>query len=132
MIALWVFLFFGAILVPPCIAQEKAPTQSAGVDNTRMGAYRALAQLSFRALQKGDNATAAELAHILERSWDAEKEGGGEHALARTNGELFGEIDEAMDAFVKPSLHYASKTPDPARIGSAYNVYLTTLEEGDR
>ena len=40
----------------PCLAQDKAPTQTAGVDNTKMGAYRALAQLSFHAFQKGDNA----------------------------------------------------------------------------
>lgn len=132
MMAVWVFMVLGAIPVPPCVAQEKTPTQSAGVDNTKMGAYRALAQLSFRAFQKGDNATSAELARILERSWDAAEEGGGEHSLAKTNSERFGQIDEAMDAFIKPILRYASKTPDPVGVESAYNEYLNKLKEGDR
>jgi hypothetical protein len=59
-----------ACAVVSCTGQETKVTQSAGVDNTRMGSYRALAQLSFQAYQKGDNATAAELARILERTWD--------------------------------------------------------------
>ena len=53
-----------------CFGQEMNVTQTAGVDNTRMGAYRALAQLSYQAFQKGDNATEAELARILEGTWD--------------------------------------------------------------
>lgn len=32
-------------------AQDKAPSQAAGVDNTKMGPYPALAQLSFQAFQ---------------------------------------------------------------------------------
>src|SRR5882762_4344216 len=58
------------VAVTTCVAQERKITQTAGVDNTRMGAYRALAQLSFQAFQKGDNTTAAELARVLERTWD--------------------------------------------------------------
>ena len=45
-------------------------TQTAGVDNTRMGAYRALAQLTMEPFRNGDAAKAAELARILERTWD--------------------------------------------------------------
>jgi hypothetical protein len=51
-------------------AQEKTITQTARMDNTRIGAYRALAQLSYQAFEKGDHATAAELARVLERTWD--------------------------------------------------------------
>jgi hypothetical protein len=54
----------------PCMSQEKKVTQTAGVNNTRMGAYPALAQLAYQAFQKGDNSAAAELARILERTWD--------------------------------------------------------------
>jgi hypothetical protein len=59
-----------AYSIMSCAGQDKKVSQTAGVDNTRMGAYRALAQLSFQAFQRGENATAAELAHILERTWD--------------------------------------------------------------
>jgi hypothetical protein len=50
------------------VAQGTKATQTAGVDNSRMGAYRALAQLAYQAFQKGDNATASELARVLERT----------------------------------------------------------------
>ena len=51
-------------------AQAAHPAPNAGVDNTKMGPYRALAHLAYASFQKGDMATAAELAHILERVWD--------------------------------------------------------------
>src|ERR1700753_4239360 len=59
----------GICAVLSCSGLAKKVTQAAEVDNTRMGSYRALAQLSFQAFQKGDSATAAELARILERTW---------------------------------------------------------------
>src|SRR5882757_3611033 len=100
------------VLVTSCVAQEKKLTQTAGVDNTRMGAYRALAQLSYQAFQKGDKATAAELARILERTWDAAEEHGGAESLGVKNKDLFEQLDQAMDAFIKPVMHYAAKAPD--------------------
>src|SRR5277367_5107946 len=80
-------------------AQEKHAAQNGGVDNTKMGPYRALAQLAFAASQKGDNATAATLAKVLERTWDKGEDYGGDTALSKTNHALFEEIDKAMDAF---------------------------------
>jgi hypothetical protein len=109
-----------------CLAQDKAPTQTAGVDNTKMGAYRALAQLSFQAFQKGDNAMAAELARILERTWDK-----GEGDLSKSNPDVWKQIDGSMDGFIKPVLHYAAKTPDPAAVQAAYNAYLEKLKLAD-
>jgi hypothetical protein len=109
-----------------CLAQEKAPTQTAGVDNTKMGPYRALAQLSYQAFQKGDNAAAAELARILERTWDR-----GEGDLSKSNHDVWEQIDGSMDEFIKPVLHYAAKTPDPAAVGAAYNKYLEKLKLAD-
>jgi len=61
-------LFVACGTVLPVSAQEKRPSQTAGVDNTKMGTYRALAELTFQAFEKGDNATAAKLARILERA----------------------------------------------------------------
>lgn len=113
-------------------AQDKDPTQAAGVDNTKMGPYRALAQLSFQAFQKGDNATTAELARILERTWDAAEEGGGDHSLAKTNKDRFEQIDKAMDVFIKPVMHYATKPPEPVAVQTAYNDFLDKLKQGDQ
>ena len=110
----------------PCLAQDKAPTQTAGVDNTKMGAYRALAQLSFQAFQKGDDATAAELARILERTWDK-----GEGDLSKSNPEVCKQIDGSMDGFIQPVLHYTAKAPDPAAVQAAYNTHLEKLKLAD-
>jgi hypothetical protein len=114
-----------------CPAQSNTTTQIAGVDNTKMGAYRALAQLSYLTFQKGDKATAATLARILERTWDNGEEVGGDKSLFKTNRDLFAQIDRAMDAFIKPMLRYATKDPDAAALQTAYNDYLDKLKLAD-
>jgi hypothetical protein len=111
-------------------AQSKAP-QSAGVDNTKMGPYRALANLAFNASQKGDNATAATLAKILERTWDKSEDYGGDTALSKTNKKLFDEIDKAMDQFVSLLVEHPTAAPDPARLRAAYTNYLDKLKQAD-
>jgi hypothetical protein len=63
-------LFLLSPMHPELRAQEKHSPRTAGVDDTKMGPDRALTQLAVAASQKGDNATAAELARILERTWD--------------------------------------------------------------
>jgi hypothetical protein len=118
-------------LIAPSVAQDKKVTQIAGVDNTRMGAYRALASLSFQAFQKGDSVMAAEFARILERTWDAAEEGGGPKSLEVKNKDLFEQIDEAMDAFIKPLIHYTTKAPDPKAVKAAYEDFLNKLKQGD-
>jgi hypothetical protein len=111
-------------------AQTKAP-QTAGVDNTKMGPYRALANLAFNASQKGDNATAATLARILERTWDKSEDYGGDTALSKTNKKLFVEIDKAMDQFVGLLADHPSTAPDPARLRAAYTNYIDKLKAAD-
>lgn len=61
-----------------------------------MGRYRALVQLAYASSQKGDNATAATPAKVLERTWDKSEDYGGDTALSKTNHTLFDEIDKAM------------------------------------
>lgn len=112
-------------------AAEPKVSHTAGVDNGRMGAYRALAQLSFQAFQKGDPAMAAELARILERTWDAAEEYGGPNSLGTKNKDLFEQIDEAMDDLIKPLIHYSAKAPDPAAVRAAYEDFLKKLKQGD-
>lgn len=133
----WLFtlvacLVLAGALSSPSGAQERKITQTAGVDNTNMGAYRALAQLTFQAFHNGDNATAAELARVLERTWDGAEGGGGDHSLGKTNKDAFGQIDHAMDVFIKPIIRYAAKAPDPSSVEAAYNDYLEKLKQGDQ
>ena len=118
------------LMTSPVLAQMKA-SQSAGVDNTKMGPYRALAQLVLSAAQKGDNATAATLAKVLERTWDKSEDYGGDTAISKTNKQAFNEIDKAMDEFVMLFLERPNAAPDLARVRSAYNNYIEKLKLGD-
>jgi hypothetical protein len=113
------------------VAQEKRFPQTAGVDDSKMGPYRALAQLAFAASQKGDNALAAKLARILERDWDKAEDYGGESALSKTNHALFEEIDKAMDHFIAPLVAHVTSAPDQAAVKAAYNAYLEKLKLAD-
>ncbi len=113
------------------LAQEKRFPQTAGVDDSKMGPYRALAQLALAASQKGDNALAAKLARILERTWDKAEDFGGDTALSKKNKAVFDEIDKAMDLFVEPLEKHVSSAPDAAAIKAAFNAYLEKLKQAD-
>jgi hypothetical protein len=123
-------MVFAVLFANSAAAQTKGP-QTAGVDNTKMGPYRALATLAFNASQKGDNATAATLAKVLERTWDKSEDYGGDTALSKTNKKLFEELDKAMDQFVSLLVEHATTAPDPARLRAAYTNYLEKLKEAD-
>jgi hypothetical protein len=111
---------------------EKRVTQSLGVDNTRMGAYRALAQLSFQAFRRGDNATAAELALVLERTWDqGEWKNSSVGSFCSANRTVCQPIDHAMDVFIGPIMNYSQKAPDPAVVQAAYSDFLDKLKQAD-
>ena len=112
-------------------AQEKKVGQMNGVDNSKMGAYRALAQHIYSDFQKGDLAAAAELGRVLERVWDKAEEYGGDTALAKTNRQLFDEIDKAMDQFITPLMDAKGKPPDPAKVKAAFNFYMEKLKLAD-
>jgi hypothetical protein len=115
----------------PLCAQEKRAPQTAGVDNTKMGAYRALAQLAYAASQKGDHSSAATLAKILERTWDKAEDYGGDTALSKTNHSLFDQLDKAMDQFIALLLDHPTTGPDAAKLKSAYAQYLEKLKLAD-
>ena len=118
-------------LAGPICGQERRAPQTAGVDNTKMGPYRALAQLAYAASQKGDNTAAAMLAKILERTWDKAEDYGGDTALSKKNHALFEEIDKAMDQFISLFLEHPTTAPDLAKLKSAYTLYLEKLKLGD-
>jgi hypothetical protein len=116
---------------PTFVAQERRFPQTAGVDDSKMGPYRALAQLAFAASQKGDNALAAKLARILERDWDKAEDYGGESALSKTNHALFDEIDKAMDRFISQLVPHVTTASDQITVKAAYNAYLEKLKLAD-
>ncbi len=130
-----IVIFTAALLVcavaVPLSAQEKRTPQTAGVDNSKMGPYRALAQLAYAASQKGDHATAATLAKILERTWDKAEDYGGDTALSKTNNAIYEQIDKAMDQFISLFLDHPSAAPDAAKLKVAYNLYLEKLKLAD-
>jgi hypothetical protein len=118
-------------VAPRAGAQQKKMPQTAGVDNSKMGPYRSLAQLAYAASQKGDNATAATLAKILERTWDKSEDFGGDAALSKTNRALFDDVDKSMDRFISILLNHTTTTPDPAGVKAAYNEYMAKLQLAD-
>ena len=126
-----VSLILGAATISAGYAQEKHPPQTAGVENTKMGPYRALAQLAFTASQKGDNALAAQLARILERTWDKAEDYGGDTALSKTNHALFEQVDKAMDTFITLLVEHPTTAPEAAKVKAAYNAYLEKLKVAD-
>ena len=113
------------------LAQERRAPQTAGVDKTKMGPYRALAQLAYAACQKGDYGSAATLAVILERTWDKAEDYGGDTALSKTNHALFDQIDKAMDQFIAVFLEHPASAPDATKLKAAYSLYLEKLKLGD-
>lgn len=113
------------------VAQEKKVGQVNGVDNSKMGPYRALAQHIYSDFQKGDVAAAAEMGRVLERVWDKAEDYGGDTALSKTNRKLFDEIDKAMDQFLTPLWEAKAKPPDPAKVKAAFNAYLEKLKLAD-
>jgi hypothetical protein len=122
------FLLGGA---PSAVAQEKKVAQVNGVDNSKMGPYRALAQHIYADFQKGDIAGAAAMGRVLERVWDKAEDYGGDTALSKTNPKLFEEVDKAMDEFLTPLWEAKAKPPDPAKVKAAYNTYLEKLKLAD-
>jgi hypothetical protein len=130
--ALVTAVLVGQVFVLETRGQEKQKTQTAGVDNTRMGAYRALAELTLRNFQKGDTATAATLARILERTWDqGEWHNSSENSFCKANRTVCAPIDEAMDAFIDPIMQNSSKAPDSAAVEAAYRDFLEKLKQAD-
>jgi hypothetical protein len=125
-------LLAALVVTTCCCGQDQKPNATAGVDNTKMGAYRALAQLSFETFKGGDKALAAKLARILERTWDRSEEGSGNNTLHTINPTLFQQIDQAMDLFIKPIIAYEKTTPDPAKVAAAYDEYIRKLKLGDQ
>ena len=130
----FLFLALGCVLIAAsgaAVAQEKRVGQANGVDNRKMGAYRALAQHIYSDFQKGDLVAAGEMSRVLERLWDKAEDYGGDTALSKTNRKLFDDIDKAMDQFISPLMDAKGKPPDAARVKAAFSSYLEKLKLAD-
>ena len=104
----------------PAVDQSK-PAAGAAATDDNMSPYRKLAADSLTAFKAHDMPTAKKKARELEVAWDTR-----EKTLQKKSPDLWGQIDRAMDAFIKPVMQ--DKSPDPARVQTAYDTYIGKLQ----
>jgi hypothetical protein len=103
---------------PKPAADPSKPAGAAADDN--MSPYRKLAAETLTAFKAHDAATTKKKARELETAWDTH-----EKALQKKSPDLWGQIDKAMDAFIKP---VQDKAPDPAKVQTAYDAFIAKLQ----
>ena len=107
-------------------AQEPKPAgqarsaASAPAADDNMTPYRKLAADTLQAFQAHDMFTAKKKARELEVAWDTR-----EKILKKNSPDLWGQIDKAMDDFIKP---VQGKSPDPAAVQTAYDTFIAKLQ----
>lgn len=102
-------------------AQAPKPDAGAVAPDDNMTPYRKLAADTLTAFKAHDMPTAKKKARELEVAWDK-----GEKALQKKSPDVWGQIDKAMDALVKPVMH--DKSPDPAKVQAAYDAFIAKLQ----
>src|SRR5471030_2292089 len=107
------------LLVPASEAQEPKPavdrsTPAAGAPavGDNMTPYRTLAADTLTAFKAHDMPTTKKKARELEVAWDTR-----EKALEKKSPDGWGQIDKAMDVFIKPVMQ--DKSPDAAKVQAA-------------
>ena len=100
-------------------AAQARPAASALADDN-MTPYRKLATETLEAFKAHDMPTAKKKARELEVAWDTR-----EKALQKKSPDLWGQIDKAMDAFIKP---VQDKSPDPTKVQTAYDTFIAKLQ----
>ena len=104
----------------PKPATQTRPGADAPAADDNMTPYRKLATDTLQAFQAHDMPTAKKKARELEVAWDTR-----EKALQKKSPDLWGQIDKAMDAFIKP---LQGKSPDPASVQTAYDTFIAKLQ----
>ena len=104
----------------PAVDQSK-PAAGAAMADDNMTPYRKLAADTLQAFNAHDMSTAKKKAKELEAAWDSR-----EKALQKKSPDLWGQIDKAMDDFIKPVMK--DKSPDPAKIQTAYDTFIAKLQ----
>ena len=103
----------------PALDQSKPAAGTPAADDN-MTPYRKLAADTLNAFQAHDMPTAKKKARELEVAWDTR-----EKALQKKSPDLWGQIDKAMDDFIKP---LQGKSPDPAKVQAAYDAFIAKLQ----
>jgi len=98
---------------------EARPAGAPAADDN-MTPYRKLATDTLLAFKAHDMPTVKKKARELEVAWDTQ-----EKALKKKSPDLWGQIDMAMDAFIKP---LQDKSPDPAKVQTAYDAFIAKLQ----
>jgi len=104
----------------PNRAGQARSAASAPAADDNMTPYRKLAADTLQAFKAHDMSTAKKKARELEVAWDAR-----EKALKKRSPDLWGQIDKAMDDFIKP---VQGKSPDPAAVQTAYDAFIAKLQ----
>jgi hypothetical protein len=105
---------------PSPAADQSMPAANPPAVDDNMTPYRKLAADTLNAFQAHDMPTAKAKARELEVAWDTH-----EKALQKKSPDLWGQIDKAMDAFIKP---LKGKSPDPAKVQAAYDAFISKLQ----
>ena len=105
---------------PKPAADLSKPAADAPAVDDNMTPYRKLAADTLNAFQAHDMPTAKGKARELEVAWDTH-----EKALQKKSPDLWGQIDKAMDAFIKP---LQGKSPDPVKVQAAYDTFISKLQ----
>ncbi len=106
---------------PKPAADASKPAAGAVVPDDNMTPYRKLAADTLTAFKAHDMPTAKKKARELEVAWDK-----GEKALEKKSPDVWGQIDKAMDGFIKPVMQ--DKSPDPAKVQAAYDTFIAKLQ----
>ena len=104
---------------PKPAADQSNQAAGAAAADDNMTPYRKLAADTLKAFKAQDMPTAKKKARELEVAWDTR-----EKALQKESPDLWGQIDKAMDAFIKP----LDKSPDPAKVQTAYDAFIAKLQ----
>jgi hypothetical protein len=105
---------------PKPAMDQSSPAAGAPAAEDNMTPYRKLATDTLQAYKAHDMPTAKKKARELEVAWDTR-----EKALQKNSPDLWGQIDKAMDAFIKP---VQGKSPDPAKVQTAYDAFIAKLQ----
>ncbi len=112
-------LIAGGTVASAAQEPKAAASAVAAVDN--MTPYRTLATDALTAFKAHDMATAKKKARELEVAWDTR-----EKALEKKSPDVWGQIDKAMDVFIKPVMQ--DKAPDAAKVQAAYDAFIAKLQ----
>src|SRR5947209_8087536 len=105
---------------PNSAVDQSTAAATAPTADDNMTPYRTLAADALKAFKDHDIATAKKKAKELEVAWDTR-----EKALQKKSPDVWGQIDKAMDGFIKPA---QNKSSDPAKVQMAYDTFIAKLQ----